>query len=223
MKVFFDFDGTLMNRESDKLAHSMLTKQIEKRYGFSAKNLLKSYEKSIEKNKPGEKWVSSLDLLQDWFLDVVKNGPTNWFLEEYFRMHKKYARFNDAAVELLKFLKEKKIYVGLISDADMQYINFQIKPIESFFDSITTSEEAGYNKPSKIIFEKALEKSGPDNEIFYIGNSIERDITGAKSMGFKTILVFGNNDEADYCAKDLHECMEILKRAEEMGSHKQPL
>jgi haloacid dehalogenase superfamily, subfamily IA, variant 1 with third motif having Dx(3-4)D or Dx(3-4)E len=213
MKVFFDFGGTLMNEKSDKLAHLMLMKQIEKRYGFSAENLLKGYEKSIEKNKSGEKWIRSLDIIQDWFLSVVKNGPTNWFLEEYFRMHKKYVRLNDGAVELLKFLKDRKIYIGLISDADLPYIEFQIKLIRKFFDSITTSEEAGYSKPNKIIFERALEKSEHDYEMFYIGDSVERDVIGAKAMGFKTILVFSNSDEADYCAKDLSECMEILKTA----------
>ncbi|MDY6986323.1 MAG: HAD-IA family hydrolase [Candidatus Thermoplasmatota archaeon] len=208
MKVFFDFGGTLMDEKSDERAHEELMKAIEKRYGFKAEELLASYKRAMQKNVAGGEWHNTLEIAQDWFLSWVKNGPTNWFLEEYFRMHKMYVRLNEGAIELLEAFAP----VGLISDADKQYIDFQIKPIRRYFFSVTTSEEAGYAKPNRRIFELALSRSGLSaRECVYVGNSVERDIRGAKALGFKTVLVFGQSDEADYCAKDLFECREILE------------
>ncbi len=204
--IFFDFGGTLMDEKSDERAHEELMKAIEKRYGFDAEELLASYNKAMQKNVAGGRWYNTLEIAQDWFLSRVKNGPTNWFLEEYFRMHKKYVRLNDGAIELLEAFAP----AGMISDADTQYIEFQIKPIRGYFSSITTSEEAGYAKPDRRIFELALRKSNLSTGVF-VGNSLERDILGAKASGFKTVLVFSQSAEADYCAKDLFECKEILE------------
>jgi len=211
MKIFLDFGGTLMDDGSDERAHEELMRVIEKRYGFRAEELLISYNESMEKNVAGARWYKTLDIAQDWFLSRVKSGPTNWFLEEYFRMHKKFVRLNDGAIDLLDSLRSKKIYTGLISDSDTDYINFQIKPTRKYFSSITTSEEAGYAKPNRAVFERALSKCDADKDLFYIGNSVERDIRGAKAIGFTTILVFGESKEADYCAKDLFECKRILE------------
>jgi len=206
--IFFDFGGTLMDEKSDERAHEELMKAIEKRYGFNAKELLASYNEAMRKNVAGGVWHNTLDIAQDWFLSLVKGGPTNWLLEEYFRVHKKCVKLNDGAVEIL----ESFAPLGLISDADTQYIEFQIKDIRRYFSSITTSEEAGYAKPDRAVFELALKKSGlRANECIYVGNSVERDVRGAKSMGFKTVLVFGESEEADYCAKNLYECKKILE------------
>jgi FMN phosphatase YigB (HAD superfamily) len=206
--IFFDFGGTLMDEKSDERAHEELMKAVEKRYGF--KELLASYNEAMRKNVAGGVWHNTLEIAQDWFLSWVKGGPTNWFLEEYFRMHKTYVKLNDGAVEILKSFAP----AGLISDADTQYIEFQIKHIRRYFSSITTSEEAGYAKPDRRIFELALKKSGlraNDCKCIYVGNSVEKDVRGAKSMGFKTVLVFGESEEADYCAKNLYECKKILE------------
>jgi len=209
MELFFDFGGTLMNEESDERAHEELMKAVEKRYGFKVEALLTSYNRAMQKNVAGGRWYSALDIAQDWFLSWVKNGPTNWFLEEYFRMHKMHVKLNDGAIELLEAFAP----VGLISDADTQYIDFQTKPIREYFSSITTSEEAGYAKPNRAVFELALKKSALSaRDCVYVGNSVERDIRGAKALGFTTVLVFGESGEADYCAKDLFECREILDR-----------
>jgi HAD superfamily hydrolase (TIGR01549 family) len=214
MKLFFDFGGTLMDEKSDERAHEELMKAIEKRYGFKAEELLASYNKAMQKNVAGGRWYNTLEIAQDWFLSWVRNGPTNWFLEEYFRMHKKCVRLNDGAVELLEAFAP----VGLISDADKQYIDFQIKPIRRYFFSVTTSEEAGYAKPNRAVFELALQKSALSaKECVYVGNSVGRDVIGAKALGFTTVLVFGESEEADYCAKDLFECREILEEISASG------
>jgi len=212
MELFFDFGGTLMNEESAERSHEELMKAVEKRYGFKAEELLTSYNKAMQKNIAGGRWHNTLEIAQDWFLGWVKNGQTNWFLEEYFRMHKMHVKLNDGAVVLLKEFAP----VGLISDADEQYIDFQIKPIREYFSSITTSEEAGYAKPNGAVFELALKKSALSaRDCVYVGNSVERDIRGAKALGFTTVLVFGESGDADYCAKDLFECREILNRLNE--------
>jgi HAD superfamily hydrolase (TIGR01509 family) len=208
MKVFFDFGGTLMDERSDERAHEEMMKSIERRYGFRAAELLASYNGAMKANIAGGEWRNTLGIAQDWFLGWVKGGPTNWFLEEYFRLHKKCVRLNEGALELLEALAP----VGLISNADTQYIDFQTKPIRRYFSSVTTSEEAGCSKPNRAIFELALRKEGcRASEAVFVGDSIENDILGAKALGFRTVLVFGQSEESDYCAKDLFECKSILE------------
>jgi len=208
MKVFFDFGGTLMDERSDERAHEELMKSIERRYGFRAADLLSSYNWAMNANIAGGEWYNTLEIAQDWFLSWVKGGPTSWFLEEYFRLHKECVRLNDGALELLEALAP----VGLISNADTQYIDFQIKPMRRYFSSVTTSEEAGYSKPNRAAFELALKREGcRAADAVFVGDSVENDIRGAKALGFRTVLVFGRSEEADYCARDLFECRSIME------------
>ncbi|MEW6070603.1 MAG: HAD-IA family hydrolase, partial [Candidatus Thermoplasmatota archaeon] len=124
-----------------------------------------------------------------------KTPDYNWFRKEYLKAHLKNVKLNKFAKVVLNCIKTRKIHLGLISDVDDWYLYKQLVSLGIFklFDSITTSEEVGVRKPSEKIFKIALKKARckPKNAI-YVGDSIERDILGAKAVGMIPIF-FSNN------------------------------
>jgi len=102
-----------------------------------------------------------------------------------------------------------------LSKASMEKLLRKLK-IEKYFLGVVTSGEVGYRKPDPKIFEYCLKKALPDKNveprrILMVGNETEADITGAKSLGWTTVLICHTEESsggiADYdlaCLTDLH-------------------
>jgi len=67
--------------------------------------------------------------------------------------------------------------------------------LTKYFDVIVTSAAVGLRKPRPEPFQHMLERLGLSaSEAVMIGNSMEADVAGARSLGIKTIhVVFGDN------------------------------
>lgn len=107
------------------------------------------------------------------------------------------------AEKLLKHASEK-FKLGLISNftyAPVVHASLRQLGINHFFNVIVVSEENGWRKPHKRIFEDALERlQVTAKDGIYIGDSPIEDIKGAADAGFKTVFVPSNF----YSLKDLH-------------------
>jgi FMN phosphatase YigB (HAD superfamily) len=83
--------------------------------------------------------------------------------------------------------------VGLISNfthAPVIYKSLRQLGINDCFNVIVVSEEVGWRKPSRHIFQEALNRLGVTaNQAVYIGDSPIEDIKGAKDAGLKTVFV----------------------------------
>ncbi|MBW2624283.1 MAG: HAD family hydrolase [Deltaproteobacteria bacterium] len=76
---------------------------------------------------------------------------------------------------------------GLI---DIQHDKIRGAGLERFFDAITVAGEIGVGKPDPKIFRASLEKLGVDPESsVMVGNSLKRDMAGARRAGIKGIWV----------------------------------
>lgn len=107
------------------------------------------------------------------------------FWEISIRMHEKYGQLFPDAVDTIKALKGMGLHVGIITDSDNDYITAHLKAlgIYDLFDSITTSEEAGFFKPHPRPFQLALEKAGvKPEEALYVGDNPKKDCVGAKTL-----------------------------------------
>ncbi len=90
--------------------------------------------------------------------------------------------------ELLMALK-KSVKVGIVSNGtyDIQMEKVRICQVEDLIDFIILSEEVGFRKPDKAIFQKALSKcNAKPEEAIFIGDSWNSDIIGASDCGIKT-------------------------------------
>jgi len=112
--------------------------------------------------------------------------------------------------------------LGLISNftyAPVIYASLRKLDINQFFNTVVVSEDIGWRKPHKRIFQTALQKlQATAGETVYIGDSPLEDIEGAKTAGMKTIFVLsqfnsledlrGIKQQPDIVAEDLQEVAE---------------
>jgi 2-haloalkanoic acid dehalogenase type II len=130
-------------------------------------------------------------------------------------LYKRY--FFDDVIKNLKLLKKDyKIYIA--SNSDTKPLMKNIGKEKYLFNGIYTSEKIRAYKPSRIFFEKILNKIKINkDEILFIGDSIEDDIIGANNVGLKTVLIDRKNNskyignEASYIIKDMNELLNIIE------------
>ena len=106
----------------------------------------------------------------------------------------------NGVLELLKYLSENNYRVFILSNSIFSGDNLKIyldhlgagKYIEDLF----TSADIGFRKPSEEIFTYVIEKLEIKypKEVYFIGDSLEKDYNGAKNIGFTPILI-GSNEE----------------------------
>ena len=116
------------------------------------------------------------------FLQIL---PTKTLLFEY-------------TVEILEYLADKKYAIHLITNGfeKTQWSKINNSEITKYFTHVITSEGSGYVKPSKEIFEFAVNKAGGTIEnAIMIGDNQDADIQGAINAGMDNIFV--NHIKAD--------------------------
>lgn len=104
-------------------------------------------------------------------------------------------------------LKSKGYSLGVISNGITikQWEKLIRLGIHHFFDEVVTSDEVGFEKPHKRIFEVALNKIDcTPKQAVMIGNKFSEDIMGALNAGMSAILVNSQltNEEVDYIEKE---------------------
>lgn len=97
----------------------------------------------------------------------------------------------------------QQAFVALVSNGGSAYQREKLRAtgIEDLFHAIVISEEAGFSKPQKGIFEKALREVGvPAHEAVMVGDNLEKDILGAKIVGLRGILICRNGEKPKFPA-----------------------
>lgn len=99
---------------------------------------------------------------------------------------------NEKLMNLFEWLKNSGYGIGIITDGSTtEQIEqmFRLGILE-YVDVLVTSEEVGIEKPNKRIFDFAISQfKVKPIKLAMVGDDIERDIKGAKSVGMVAILV----------------------------------
>ncbi len=117
---------------------------------------------------------------------------------------------------ILQELK-KKYKLGLVSNfAYPPAIREALKKfrLSKFFDVVVISGDIGWRKPSPKIFQKALETFQVSaSEVIFVGDAPFHDISGARQVGMKTVLLrrLGDKETADTGNPD-----KMISRLEEL-------
>jgi 2-haloacid dehalogenase len=227
--VFFDFVGTLITKAGENVTHLNLIREVLRRAGredLDAEEVWKAYEEESSRlfsELAGKKAVKIRDVDTEALKRVAERYgftvPAD-FWEISIRMHERYGQLFSDAVDTIKALKGMGIHVGIITDSDNDYITAHLKAlgIYDLFDSITTSEEAGFFKPHPRPFQLALEKAGVEpTEALYVGDNPKKDCVGAKNVGMTSVLLDPSGekrdlwDNCDFVVSSLLEVVEIVK------------
>jgi len=97
----------------------------------------------------------------------------------------------DDVLSTLKMLKERKLILGLLTNATKDMISIHRKlGLEPYLDFVVTSEEAGADKPNPPIFLAALSQAKVNaSEAIHVGDQYKLDIVGARRVGVTPILI----------------------------------
>ncbi len=95
------------------------------------------------------------------------------------------------AKEALSLLKGRGLSLGVISNWDSSARPILSKlGILNFFSTIVISSEEGIAKPSREIFERALEKSGAKADTsLYVGDNYYDDAVGSSKVGMDVVII----------------------------------
>lgn len=106
------------------------------------------------------------------------------FRDTYLALVPTKSKLIDGAIELLEYLKAKyPLYIISNGFTETQYTKIKSGGLEGYFQEIFLSDEIGYHKPSKEIFEFVLNKTKVNvKEALMIGDNIATDIIGAQKV-----------------------------------------
>jgi len=92
-------------------------------------------------------------------------------------------------IEILEYLKPKyTLHIITNGFEEVQVTKLEANNLNKYFTTVTTSEEAKSKKPKRRIFEYAFNKAGAKaEESLMVGDDLEADILGAKSVGMDGI------------------------------------
>jgi len=162
--------------------------------------------------------------LDTWNNSLTKCGISDSVLasqlaDAFFQNRRKHHILYDDAINCLGDLS-KLFPLALLTNGvpDLQREKIETTGIAKYFTEIVVSGEAGYGKPDRRIYELVLSLLGVEPEsAFNIGDSLERDVLGAKVVGIKTVWInrHGLSRDGsivpDYEVPNLRQLMDIIK------------
>jgi putative hydrolase of the HAD superfamily len=205
VKAFiFDFIGTLTHVTEYSLEKSKLKlykSLVKAGFNVAEKDFLEAYNQSYEecRVKRYDELIEVTDAV--WIAEALKRlgftidpkdarvkTAVGVFFEDYF----KALKLNQCTEQLLSFVS-RHYKVGLISNftyAAVIHAAMRKLKISRFFNVVLVSQDVGWRKPNKKIFQEAIRRLDVNSEdTVYIGDCPSEDIGGASAMGMKTVFV----------------------------------
>jgi putative hydrolase of the HAD superfamily len=224
--LFFDLDRTLWDYRSNSeqtlkdLVNKYTPELIEKFDEFLAtfydvnENLWLEY-------RDGR--LSKEKLSTQRFIDSFKRLGVNAetfageFSIDYIKESPNKTKLFPKTIETLEYLKKAGYRMFLLTNGfvEVQKVKIRDSKLEPFFEKMITSEEAGYQKPHKKIFEFALKiVKAKKCDCLMIGDDLESDIVGAKNFGIDTVFFnpagLIHNNTSTFEIKLLDELLKFL-------------
>jgi len=198
--IFFDLDRTLWDFEmnSRETLEELYRERLASQTNVSADDFIKIYHKHNERlwseyrkgaiKKEVLRWKRFQLTFKD--LGIVNNDLAQQFDEDYITRSPLKTNLFPGTIEILQYLSQHyKLHIITNGFLEVQNIKIENAGITPFILHMTTSEEAGFQKPDPGAFEYALRKTGanPKNSVM-VGDDLEIDIIGAANVGMKTIF-----------------------------------
>ncbi len=189
-RLIFDFDNTIMMWETRFYEYSLSNTFKELGIPFS-NDIIGQFENAVESY---EKYFDIYD--KDEYLNYLNeklnlNLPSD-FIDTWLEyLGDCYSEPSKELIDTLEYLKNKYDLVLLSNWFSISQINrLKGSGLDKYFSKQIYTDKVK-NKPNKEAFLEAIKPYNID-ECIMIGDSIEKDIKGAESIGMKTILI--NNE-----------------------------
>lgn len=188
--MIFDLDDTLLDRDKavEKLFLMILEKCYEGVKDSSRSEMLKKF-KEYDKRSYG---ISDKTEVLESFFD---NFPPKYRLPRYKVQDFWNINFpqcfsvNKNTINFINAIK-MHVKVAIVTNGTFQRENAKIinTTLNNYFNTIIISEEVGFAKPDKRIFELAINKLNvqPETALF-VGDDIEKDIGGCQNANINGV------------------------------------
>ena len=123
-------------------------------------------------------------------------------------------------VESVVRMLSKRVDLVILTNgiSAVQRRRFDRSPIRRYFEDIVISEEEGFPKPSREIFEITFKRMGypPKEQVLIVGDSLTSDITGGNNYGIDTCWITPdaesmNKSSATYTICQIAELLPVLE------------
>ncbi|MGB9807926.1 MAG: HAD family hydrolase [Thermosulfidibacteraceae bacterium] len=200
--VVFDLYGTLVDIQTNEWKPEIFD-FISKFLGYYGMNMSPEeirvrLDLEIDRAKKLSKEVyPEIDLLDVFEKALFKEKVVaRSFVEAIVKIHRiisiDWIRLFPDTLEVLRELKKRGFKMGILSDAQgvFTYSEIRMLGLDVFFDYILFSTEFGFKKPDPRLFRMvATILDTPPEDTLYVGDSVKRDLVGAKAIGMKMALV----------------------------------
>jgi len=136
--------------------------------------------------------------------------------EEYIRISPCKIHLVNGALEAVQGLSGSyRMHIITNGFNEVQYKKIKFSGLESYFDSVFTSEAAGYQKPDTGFFQYVIENSWiKPGQSLVIGDNLITDIGGARDFGIDTVFYNPKAEKdfigASYMISDMRELIPLL-------------
>ncbi|SDC17899.1 YjjG family noncanonical pyrimidine nucleotidase [Williamwhitmania taraxaci] len=219
--IFFDLDRTLWDFEmnSRETLEELFYELLASRTNMAAEEFIKIYHKHNERlwseyqkgaiKKEMLRWKRFQLTFKE--LGIVDNALAQQFDKAYIARSPQKTNLFPGTIETLLYLsKHYRLHIITNGFLETQSLKIDNAGITPFIQHMTTSEEAGHQKPEAGAFEYSLKKTGAKvkNSIM-VGDDLEIDIVGASNFGMKQ--VFFNPEKQKH---NFHPTWEIVSLLE---------
>lgn len=210
--IIFDVGGTLVG---GPCLFELISNEINKFHDVDIKKEFKE-EFQIEYHKPKFQDVKTIfNLITKRILKKYGKDPLFDIGKVYSNICINHAKLYDETLEILDYLKEQKIKLLVVSDADSDVLMPELErlKITHYFDKVIISSDICCYKTSKEIVSKIMPYLNSEKEeILFVGDS-DADINTAKNLGVKSVFINRKNDlkKGDKTIKSLLELKEMIK------------
>ncbi len=208
--VTFDVGGTLLSVEPSV---GEVYARVAARHGhpgLSAAELESRFGQAWQKARPFQHHRGDWERLVDRvFEGLVPQPPsTSFFPDLYseFTIGRAWRIFEDV-IPTLDALAAQGFDLGLVSNWDER-----LRPLlrelrlDRYFNCLVVSSEAGFTKPSPVIFEEALRQLGrPAGAVLHVGDALHEDFAGAIAAGLSALHLRRDAPSRDLQIQSLRE------------------
>ena len=199
--IFFDLDRTLWDFDA---AAEVAFERIYEKYELKSLGIPSAHEFHEVYHPLNEQlWVmyradqiTKEDLNRTRFMKPLEHYGihdvelADHLSEDYVYWSPRIVRLIPGTMELLDYLKPK-YHLHLITNGfqEVQHTKLSGSGLETYFETLTVSEEVGVKKPNPEIFQYAMRKAhAAAKESLMIGDEMAVDIDGARAAGMDTLL-----------------------------------
>ena len=159
-----------------------LLEQAEQRYPYLQTMERNANELEKNRRKSGRIIMADFNLNREKLQEVAERLAGMWEVTYYHRGASSEGQGNTGGAE------KRGYHLGVISNTASLYSVFDVLEqygIRDYFEDVTLSSVTGYRKPHPSIFQISLRQMrAKPEECAYVGDTISRDIIGAKRMHF---------------------------------------